>query len=247
MAARRGRPGLDEEQLSQLRSDLGAGRRPRVRVSGPQFSAGTTGAVRRVGDPGVDGEDFVTVRVKVGGVLDELRFSPSELSMAGGRQAPASTAALPTARRMPAPRRTRKPSPPTVVAAPEQSGAGGSGPDVSSAVAAHRDSSSTSVPAKTARPATRRAAPSASVSVTLASAGACWTVTALRGARVVVKNAVVPPGVVAAVAALLAQPLVEDAVAAVNDTARSEAEARAEQLRGELAAVEAVLQSHRRP
>ena len=62
-----------------------------------------------------------------------------------------------------------------------------------------------------------------------------------------VKNAVVPPGVVAAVAALLAQPLVEDAVAAVNDTARSEAEARAEQLRSELAAVEAVLHSHRRP
>jgi hypothetical protein len=33
----------------------------------------------------------------------------------------------------------------------------------------------------------------------------------------------------------------------VNDTARGEAEARAEQLRSELAAVEAVLQSHRRP
>ena len=139
MAATRGRPGLDEEQLSQLRSDLGAGRRPRVRVSGPQFSAGTTGAVRRVGDPGVDGEDFVTVRVKVGGVLDELRFSPSELSMAGGRRATASTAPLPAARRMPAPRRPKKPSPPTVVvategvaatevvAATERSGAGGSG------------------------------------------------------------------------------------------------------------------------
>jgi hypothetical protein len=39
---------------------------------------------------------------------------------------------------------------------------------------------------------------------------------------------------------------VEDAVAAVNDTARVEAEARAEELRAELAEVEAVLVSHRR-
>jgi hypothetical protein len=42
------------------------------------------------------------------------------------------------------------------------------------------------------------------------------------------------------------QPGVEDAVAAVNDTARVEAEARAEELRAELAEVEAVLVSHRR-
>jgi len=64
---------------------------------------------------------------------------------------------------------------------------------------------------------------------------------------VVVKKAPVSPGVVAAVAALLNQPGVEDAVAAVNDTARGQAEARAEKLRAELAEVEAVLISHRRP
>jgi hypothetical protein len=64
---------------------------------------------------------------------------------------------------------------------------------------------------------------------------------------VVVKKAPVSPGVVAALAALLNQPGVEDAVAAVNDTARGEAEARAERLRAELAEVEAVLSSHRRP
>jgi glyoxylase-like metal-dependent hydrolase (beta-lactamase superfamily II) len=64
---------------------------------------------------------------------------------------------------------------------------------------------------------------------------------------VVAKKAPVSPGVVAAVAALLNQPGVEDAVAVVNDTARGEAEARAEKLRAELADVEAVLISHHRP
>ncbi len=63
----------------------------------------------------------------------------------------------------------------------------------------------------------------------------------------VVKKTPLSPGVVAAVAALLNQPGVEDAVAAVNDTARGEAEARAEKLRAELAEVEAVLISHHRP
>jgi len=63
----------------------------------------------------------------------------------------------------------------------------------------------------------------------------------------VVKKTPVSPGVVAAVAALLNQTGVEDAVAVVNDTARGEAEARAEKLRAELAEVEAVLTSHRRP
>jgi hypothetical protein len=85
------------------------------------------------------------------------------------------------------------------------------------------------------------------VTVTIASAGSSWSVSAHRGARTVVKNAALPPGVVAAVAALLNQPGVEDAVAAVNDTARGEAEARADRLRAELAEVEAVLISHRRP
>jgi hypothetical protein len=85
------------------------------------------------------------------------------------------------------------------------------------------------------------------VTITITSAGTAWTVTAHRGQRVVLKNAEVTPGAVAAIVAVLGQPLVEDAVAAVNDTARIEAESRAEQLRAELATVEAILHSHRRP
>jgi hypothetical protein len=85
------------------------------------------------------------------------------------------------------------------------------------------------------------------VSVTLASSGATWSVSAQRGARTVVKNAPVPPGVVSAVAELLGQPVIGEAIAAVNEAALREAESRAAALRAELAALEAELNSHRRP
>jgi hypothetical protein len=85
------------------------------------------------------------------------------------------------------------------------------------------------------------------VALTFTSAGASWSVSAHRGARAVVKNAPIPPGVVSAIAELLGLPAVGDAVAAVNDAALHEAEARAAALRAELAALEAELDSHRRP
>ena len=62
-----------------------------------------------------------------------------------------------------------------------------------------------------------------------------------------VKNSPVPPGVVAAISALLGQPAVDEAVAAINGAALAEAEGRADRLRAELAEVEAVLIGHRRP
>jgi hypothetical protein len=104
MVARR-EVGLAAEQIAKLRSDVTAGRRPRVQVSGPQFPAGTTGTVVGVGDAAVDGEDFVSVRVKVGGVTDELGFAPKELSMAGRGRPKASPIEAEPAR----PARTRRP------------------------------------------------------------------------------------------------------------------------------------------
>lgn len=231
--ARQPDTGLDDGGVAHLRDELGAGRRPRVRVaSGGQFPAGTVGTVVRVGDPALDGSDFITVRLKVGGVSDELQFAPKELSMPGRRRAapaPApkgSAAPAAAAPAKPAAKPAAKPEKPEKPAAkPEKAAAK---PVAKAASAARR----TSVPA---------------VTLTIASSGSSWTVTAQRGARVVVKKAPVQPGVVAAVAGLLGEPAVDEAVAAVNDTAREEAEARAERLRAELAEVEAVLTSHRRP
>lgn len=229
MAAQRD-TGLADDQIARLRSEVTAGRRPRVRVSGPQFPAGTIGTVLRVGDPDIDGSDFITVRVKISGVTDDLGFAPKELSPAGrGRAAtPRTQTTAPATTPPKTPSRARRSGPTPVKPADE---------------APVRNGTRGSAPA-----GSRRRTPSAPVvTITITSAGSAWSVTAHRGARTVVKKAAVPPGVVAAVAALLHQPDVEDAVAAVNDTARDEAEARAEKLRAELAEVEAVLSSHRRP
>jgi hypothetical protein len=234
MAARRG-SGLDPDQIQQLRSDVEAGRRKRVVVSGAQFPEGMTGTVVRVGEPATDGDDFVSVRVKVGGVTDELGFAPSELSLVGRGRASGPVAVQPRpasptpSRPTPAPRKakvtTPKPAPEVPPAALNPAPA----------------------PANRSRRPARRAPSAAPVTIAITSSGTSWTVSAHRGQRSVLKNAAVPPGVITAVAALLAQPLVEEAVAAVNDTALVEAEARADELRAELAKVEAILHSHRRP
>src|ERR1700712_1108080 len=82
MPPRRKKPsGLTEEDVARVRSPLSDGRRPRVTLSGPQFEAGASGSVVRIGNPAVDGADFLTVRVKVNGVTDELAFAPAELSI----------------------------------------------------------------------------------------------------------------------------------------------------------------------
>ena len=84
---RRKASGLTEEDVARLRSQLADGRRPRVALSGPQFEAGASGSVVRIGDPATDGADFLTVRVKVNGVTDELAFAPAELSTGRARSA----------------------------------------------------------------------------------------------------------------------------------------------------------------
>src|ERR1700712_82124 len=93
MPPRRKKPsGLPEEDVARLRSQLDEGRRPRVALSGPQFEAGASGSVVRIGDPAVDGADFLTVRVKVNGVTDELAFAPAELSIGRASSRPATPA-----------------------------------------------------------------------------------------------------------------------------------------------------------
>jgi hypothetical protein len=232
MAAIRG-TGLTAEQVSELRDHLAAGRRPRVGVKGSQFAEGTTGTVTRVGDPAVDGDDFVTVRVKVNGVMDDLLFGPQELSRGKSGQAgrPAKGG------------RTVAPANPATRPVREPATSGPPRPARARRAAAPTTAAPQTAPKRTAR----RTSASAPVTITIRSAGASWSVSAQRGSRSVLKHAAVNPGVVAAIAGLLDQRAVEEAVSSVNDTARVEAESRAEQLRAELAQVQAVLDSHRRP
>ncbi|MCW2523426.1 MAG: hypothetical protein JWO63_1761, partial [Frankiales bacterium] len=95
--------------------------------------------------------------------------------------------------------------------------------------------------------ARKKAAVPSKVTVTLTSTGASWTVSATRGAKSVTRSTPVPPGVVTAVASLLDQPPITEAVAEVNETALAEAQERAAELRAELAALDAVLAAHRAP
>jgi hypothetical protein len=83
--------------------------------------------------------------------------------------------------------------------------------------------------------------------VTISSTGASWSVSASRGARTILKNAAVAPGVVTAIAELLDLPGLTEAVAEINETVRLHAEERAQQLRAELSELEAMLATHRAP
>ena len=235
MALRRG--GLSDEQIIQLREEIGAGKAPRVQISASQFGETASGTVRVVGDPAIDGEDYLTVRVKVNGVTDDLRFSPRELSR-GRAKAPATAAAPKRARRAPRAEPADAPAPATSTtpAAPPTPAPASPAPPVQ-----------TPPPAPRSRRSARRPSSAAAVTISVTSSGASWTVSVQRGSRVIVKNVPVNPGAVSAIAAVLELPALDEAVAAVNDTARVEAETRADQLRAELAQIEAVLDSHRRP
>ena len=272
---RKNASGLTEEDVARLRSQLDAGRRPRVALSGPQFETGASGSVVRIGDPAVDGADFLTVRVKVNGVADELAFAPGELSIGRG---PAAGSARAGAARAGSARagsaRAGSPSGGTRTAKPAASdspaakpptpphGEGGESPAAVPNAAATGPASSQaagsatpaaapatqSAPASQATAGRRRKAPTApAVSVTISSTGASWSVSASRGARSIAKGVPVAPGVVTAVAELLDQPALSEAVAEINETARRQAEQRAEQLRAELSDLEAMLATHRAP
>jgi hypothetical protein len=238
MAARRGKAGLTDDEVAALKTQLAGGGRPRVLVSGPQFPAGSAGTVVSVGDPTLDGADYVRVRVKVNGMTDELSFAPAELSLRRSGKQPAAAPERP--RR--APRKTA----PATENTPSVAGHPAPQPIPTQPVSSRPGPAQ---PVAPAAPASRRRKPSVlpKVSFTVTSAGASWSVSAVRGAKGIAKNLPVSPGTVTALAELLGQPALAEAVAEINETALAEAQVRADQLRAELADLEAVLATHRSP
>jgi hypothetical protein len=69
----------------------------------------------------------------------------------------------------------------------------------------------------------------------------------MRSGRSLVRATPLAPGVVTAVADLLGDDGLQQAVAEINELSLSEAQERARQLRDELAQVESVLKAHQRP
>jgi len=260
--------GLTDPDIAELQRQLADGKRPRVQLSGPHFPVATTGTVVRIGSPAVDGADYVRVRVKVNGMTDELAFAPSELSLrrrtgkaAGGRPAKAASG-----RTAGGSTRTGRPAAPrparsttrsavksavakTTPAAPAEASPAAPPPAVSDSQPAGTQTAhkAAAQPARKAAAAKGRKPATPKVSFTVSSSGANWSLTATRGAKNLLRSVPLPPGVVSAVADLLSQSALSDAVSEINDAALAEARARAEQLRAELDQLEAVLALHRRP
>lgn len=66
--------------VDKLRSALDAGKLVRVLIApSGQFPEGATGRVRSIGNPAVDGDEFLAVEVGAGSSRDVLPFAPSDL------------------------------------------------------------------------------------------------------------------------------------------------------------------------
>lgn len=224
-------PGLTDEQVAKLRTSAAGPRKPRVTLLDTQFGAEAAGQVLSVGDPATDGDDFITVRVKLGGVADTLTFGPGELAVpTRGRPKSTTTKSgtiTPAARK----------APPTPALPRVATRAQAPAPAPNPAAA-------TSRPRRTATGKRRSPAP---VTITVSSAGNSWKLTAMRSGRSLVKATPLAPGVVTALADLFADPALQQAVSEINDVSLTEAEERARQLRDELAEIESLLKSHQRP
>ncbi|MCP2257848.1 hypothetical protein LX15_001534 [Streptoalloteichus tenebrarius] len=242
---------LSQEELDQLRAELGAGQQPTVWFTSAAVGveAGRSGRVVDLGDP-ADG-DFIQVRPT--GSKDVLSFSATEVTMTkperkkkaagprGGRAAASVAAAAtpapsveaavaPAAQEAPARPATAPPAP-TRTTPPAPAGAPAAAP-----------TSATAEPARSpARRGGRKPAEPPAVVVTLTSTSEGeWTVEVVTGKKRAVRGLSVGPGAVAQAARAL-HPEVSSAIETVLEAARERQRARVEQLQAELEAARRML------
>ncbi len=121
MPPRRRAPAPIPIDVEAVRRKLTEGKIVRVGISrSAQFPEGGTGRVRHVGNPEVDGEEFVQVEVSLNGTRDILPFTPADLTPATrAKPVPEPVVAPPAARVIP----TRSPG--TTAASDAQAPASG--------------------------------------------------------------------------------------------------------------------------
>jgi len=228
--------GLSTTDIDAIRSSLEAGKKPKVTFteSAGQI-AGQVGQVVQLTDP-EQSEEWLVVRFG----RDELPFSPTDLAVpARGRPAKRATATAvpdrpagnPPKKAAPPSPTPPSPTPPPVV--PSQRG----------------DAAPAPAPAEARKPAKRAAKsaratkpkPPASMTVTVAYEAGEWTVAAHQGSKVLAKPYLIRPAEALKMVAMLDVPGVHDAVEQIVTAELTEAQRRAETLRGELAEVEARL------
>ncbi len=236
VAARSAGRGLSTQDIESIRTQLAAGRRPKVVFTDSAGQiAGQTGQVIELTDP--DGsEDFVVVRFG----RDELPFSPADLAIpprgAAARakatqpaKATQKQAATPAAKPAPEFKLTEPPVPTPREEEPTmpRSTVDGSEP----------------VPAAKPRKAAKQARPKspAALTVTLSYADGEWTVAATQGSKSLAKPYLIKPAEALKMVALLDVAGVQEAVEQIVAAERSEVEQQAQRLRAELAEVEAKL------
>ncbi len=255
MASRRTTAGLSAEDLERIRQVLATGRKPRVVFTEAAGQiAGQIGQVVELTDPALSDEWLV---VRFG--HDELPFSPADLALpsrADSRGDRGRRSGRPSAVGTPAPQSST-----TVASAPT----GGTAPSVTEErTVATVDTTSTvpAQPSRTRAETTGESAPASAparaggrqsgragrgkaaapaMTVTLTYQEGTWTVTVLQGTRNVVKAAPVPAGKALPALTGLGVPEVDEALEKLVAAERAEVEHRAEQLRTELAQVEARL------
>src|ERR1700712_4044773 len=159
-------------EVDHLRAALGQGKLVRVGIApSDQFPDGVTGRVRRMGDPAVDGDEFIFVEVPIGGAKDVLPFAAADLIGAPARGRPVAGAA-PKPAPGAGPKQTA-PQPPTATRAattpkpqPTATTPRPTAADRTTPVPAPNVSPASGVPAKPPAPARGRRAP---VSITIST------------------------------------------------------------------------------
>lgn len=228
MSTRRSTPpgGLSASDIDGIRSALEAGRKPKVMFTAAAGQiAGEVGQVVKLNDPS-ETDEWLVVRFG----KDELPFTPADLTMPPRKaRAKAATAAEPP----------KAPAAPHAQESPKATEA----PQPPEAAAGESAQAAAPPPAKRASRKARPAKPKppSALTVTLAYESGEWTVAAHQGSKTLAKPSLVRAAEALKLVGMLDVPGVHDAVEAIVTAELSEAAQRAEQLRGELAEVEARL------
>lgn len=232
--------GLSTSDIQVIEKTLAAGKRPRVVFTDVAGQiAGQVGKVMRLGEPAED--DFVTVQFG----HDELPFSAAEVRLPGrgelsraSRKAPAPQETAPAVQQPPPPEqrhnsggdsrnRSAQMNDPQGPAEPRLAQAGTPPPDVVR-------------PAPRKKPAAKsKGGPE--ITVTLQFKDDEWTVAAAKGSKVVARPLPVKPSLAVTMVRSLESPAVAAIVEEIVEQARASAAAEADQLRAQLAELEARL------
>jgi hypothetical protein len=229
--------------VDDLRAALGQGKLVRVGIApSSQFPDGLTGRVRRIGDPAVDGDEFIFVEVPVGGAKDVLPFAAADLTGPPVRKRTAASSE-PSSGAVSRPRGPAKERVSSTTPSPMAPSSGTPDPAVGQPVRP-----AAAPPPAPPTPRTNAAARGKRppVSITISTAGdesASWRIEAKIGAKTAVRPTSIPPSRVWEIVQSLGEPRLTDLVQHLLDDHRRSTQAKADALAAQLSALQAELRT----